>query len=265
MRAVITGGRRGIGRALADELRERGAEVVLIDCAPEVKDTAKDIGAYGIVCDVSDERALTSAAKEALSRIGGVDVLINNAGVSLSGSFSAVSAEDFEWVMRVNFFGVVNGCRIFLPHMRSGAQIINVCSSFAWLGFPGKSAYSASKAGVRAFSESLRVELAPRGIGVTLLFPGPVDTEIVRAGRAVDPAQRAAEADFLASRAIPAKTVARRCIRAIRRNPARIVIGSDYAMIDLISRIWPSLALWLVGRLSRRMPFCFEVSRGDSK
>jgi short-subunit dehydrogenase len=177
--------------------------------------------------------------------------------VSVAGRFAEVSDDDFAWLFGVNFWGVINGCRAFLPLLarQREAHIVNVCSSFAWLGFPGKSAYSSSKAAVRAFSESLRAELAGTPVGVTLLFPGPVATNLVHNGRAVDPQQRQREARFLQSHSLSPARVARRCLAGVRRNRARVLVGFDYRLIDLVARCAPSLALSGVAALHRRLPF----------
>ncbi|MCB9759767.1 MAG: SDR family oxidoreductase [Alphaproteobacteria bacterium] len=254
-RAVVTGGASGIGAALVDALVARGARVVVLDVAEDTAARAEAAGALGLRCDVSEAVQVEAAAARVIAALGGVELLINNAGVSVAGPFDEVPAEDFDWLWRINVMGVVHGCRAFLPHLGPGAHIVNTCSAFAWLGFPGKTAYSASKAAVRAFSEALRAELAPRGVGVTLLFPGPVDTAILRQGRATDPAQREAEVAFLARRSVPPERVAARCLRAVERNQTRVLVSLDYLMLDILARLSPSLALWLVTRLSRRMPF----------
>lgn len=249
-RGVVTGGSRGIGRAIVDALVARHARVVVLDLDP-----SEIPGVVTRRCDVANAGDVEAAAEWAAAELGGVDLLVNNAGVSVAGEFTRVPAADFDWLFGVNFFGTVNSCRSFLPRLSNGGHIVNVASSFAWLGFPGKSAYAASKAAVRAFSESLRVELGERGIGVTLLFPGPVDTGLVRFGRAVDPVQREREAAFLARRAVAPERVAARCLRAVERNRSRVLVGLDYRVVDLLARLSPELALRVVGFLSRRMPF----------
>lgn len=173
------------------------------------------------------------------------------------GRFEAVSLADLDWVFAVNFFGVVHGCHAFLPHLRAAdeAHIVNVGSSFGLLGMAGKSGYSATKAAVRGFSEALRAELAGSRVGLSVLYPGPVNSGIVQRGRVVDPAQREAEARVLASRALPPERAARAMLRAIRRNHARVLVGADYRLIDWVSRLSPALAAWLAGRLARSMPF----------
>jgi len=173
-----------------------------------------------------------------------VHLVINNAAVSATCSFTDTRPADFEWIMRVNFLGVVYGCRIFLPYLleRGEGQIVNVASCFAWLGYPGKTAYASSKAAVRAFSESLRLELANRGIGVTLLYPGPLQTGLVRSGICDSESRREREEKFLKRRGLRVERVARQCFDDLLSNPGRIVIGLDYRLMDLLARFSPRLA-----------------------
>lgn len=283
---MVTGAARGLGEALARGLARRGARVALVDRNPAVIAVAGGLGVdcSGHVVDVADRGAVEALAQAVVERYGRVDLLVNNAGVAVAGEFESVPHADFEWLMNVNFWGVVHGCRAFLPFLRRAASvaveattapststdsttpakrtrgrpaahIVNVVSSFAWLGFPGKSAYSASKAAVRAFSESLRAELATQSVGVTLLFPGPLDTGLIRDGRATDSAQRDEEAAFVAARAIPLERVVARTLRGIERNAARVVIGADYRLLDAAVRLSPTGTLAAVTRARRRFPF----------
>lgn len=163
---VITGAARGLGAALARGVAARGARVAGVDRDTQVIETMRALGAQHTahVTDVADRAAMAALATEIATAHGHVDVLVNNAGVTVAGRFDEVPYEDLAWLMGVNFWGVVHGCRAFLPHLRRQpeAHILNVVSSFAWLGFPGKSAYAASKAAVRALSSrSARSSTAP--------------------------------------------------------------------------------------------------------
>lgn len=251
---VVTGAGSGIGAAIARALDAEGAVLALVDRDPEI---SQHVGRYrratAHVLDVAEGGAWSRLAAE----LGTAHLLVNNAGISVAGRFEDVPADVFDRLIAVNFGGVVHGCRAFLPLLRaqSEAHIVNVCSSFAWLGFPGKSAYAASKAAVRALSESLRAELDGTSVGVTLLFPGPVDTQLLRRGHAVDPAQREREVAFLAGRAIPVERVAARCLAGIRKSQARVLVGLDYRALDLLVRCSPVAAGAAVTALSKRMPF----------
>ena len=226
--AVVTGAARGLGRALADELAARGCRVVPIDL-----DTA----------DVSCERSVQAAAETVKTQYGTIDLLINNAGISISASFVNTASADFDRVIHVNFLGAVYMCRAFLPLFGDdGGQILNVVSCFAWMGFPGKTAYAGSKGALRSFSESLRIELAPRGIGVTQLYSGPLATDIVLAGVAESEEARKREHEFLQQRGLPVDRVAKRALNKLVRNPARIVLGRDYLALDWLARLLPASA-----------------------
>jgi NAD(P)-dependent dehydrogenase (short-subunit alcohol dehydrogenase family) len=259
MVALVTGAASGLGRALALELSRRGVELELLDTdRAGLERVAAECGrSAGVHCtDVSSRDHMGAAAQTVHARHGGLDLLINNAGISISAPFEFSTPENFERVIEVNFLGIVNGCRSFLPLLRGrpSPQILNVASSFAWHGYPGKSAYAASKAAVRAFSESLRGELAGT-VGVTALYPGPLATNIVNRGGAESEESRARENAFLAKRGLALDRVARETLDKLRGNPARILIGFDYRMGDLIARVSPALA----GRLSifaaRRLRF----------
>ncbi|MCU1260493.1 MAG: family oxidoreductase [Bryobacterales bacterium] len=261
--AVITGGAGGLGRALAAELARRGCHIALIDLdANTLAITARELSARGTTvtmhqADVGCEPALEQVSTDILAQHGRVDLLINNAGISISAPFDRTDPAAFEMVIRVNFLGVVYACRAFLPILssRPGGRIVNVASSFAWLGYPGKTAYAASKAAVRAFSECLRLECAATNIGVTVLYPGPLNTNLVRAGAAGSEEQRAKEVAFLEGRGLPLELVARRAIDRLRNNPCRIVIGSDYWLLDVAARISPVLAELLIRKIAGRQTF----------
>ncbi len=255
--AVVTGAARGIGYAIAEQLVQRGATVALLDRDEGVMRVAEELGGTAHLIDVSSNDDWARVREEVLAAHREVHLLVSNAGVSVAGSFEEVSQEDFEWLFGVNFWGAVHGCRALLPTLRAQteAHIVLVCSSFAWLGVPGKSAYASSKAALRALGESLRAELRDTSVGVTTLFPGPVATALVRDGRAVSAAQRDAEAAFLARRAIAPRRVAMRCLDGVRRDRARVVVGVDYRALELAVRLAPQLTHAVVARMSKRLPF----------
>ncbi|MDC0709734.1 SDR family NAD(P)-dependent oxidoreductase [Stigmatella sp. ncwal1] len=261
--AVVTGAASGIGKALAHHLAGEGCHLALVDIdgdglarvRSELASTGRTVSTH--MANVADRTRMFALPEEVLAAHRQVHVLINNAGVSVAGRFEDVSLEDMDWIFGVNFWGMVHGCKAFLPHLRreSEAHIVTLCSSFGLLGFAGKTGYSATKFAVRGFSEALRAELLGSPIGLTTVYPGPVDTNIVRTGRAVHAAQREAEARFVAGRSIPAEQVARRIVRGIRRNSARVLVGLDYHLIDWMTRLSPDLAQELTARQSQRMPF----------
>lgn len=259
--AVVTGAGSGIGLAVARNLVGRGCRLALIDVRGDRLEAARaSLATSGPVvsvhlADVRDDDAVRRAAAEIRRELGPTAVLVNSAGVSLAGPFADTDPDAFDWVMQVNFGGTVRCCRAFLPHLREcgAGQIVNVGSCFGWVGFPAKSAYCASKFAVRGFSESLRAELQPDGIGVTVAYPGPVDSNLVRDGRDTDERAREEEVAFLARRSLAPDLVARRIVRAIERNAARVVVGLDYRAIDLLARLMPSWAPSLLSRFGRRV------------
>lgn len=189
--AVVTGGASGIGLGIAKTLARAGMRIALLDLeeraiAPaeaSVRDVGGDV--VGIPADVSSRYSLDAAAQRVLENYGRVDVLCNNAGVVVLGALAEASAEDWRWVMGVNLMGAVNGVAAFLPHIRAqgGGHIVNTASTQGLSAAPGLGVYSASKYAVVAYSETLRLELAPERIGVSVLCPGVVNTKILEAAR----------------------------------------------------------------------------------
>ncbi len=190
--AVVTGGASGIGAGIARACAEQGMRVVLadIELAPAERFAreleAAGTAAFAVRTDVSDPADLEALADQAFARFGGVDVLFNNAGVAQGGAIHEFSAADWDWLIRVNLFGVVNGCRAFVPRwLASGtrAHVVNTASVGGFLSGPVLGMYSATKYAVVAYSESLALELAQRGIGVSVLCPGWTNTNLGDASR----------------------------------------------------------------------------------
>jgi short-subunit dehydrogenase len=257
--AVITGGAQGLGLALAKELGSRGCHLALVDRDHGALSTARG-ALQGLpvkvavhYADVSHQEDLVRVAEEHPR----VHILINNAAVSITSAFQRIHAADFDQLMRINFMGTVNACRVFLPKLlaQQEGQIVNVCSSFAWAGYAGKTAYASSKAAVRAFSESLRLELAETNVAVTILYPGPLKTGIVMSGISDSVERRALEHRFLQERGIAVEEAAKVAVNKLRGSPQRIVVGRDYKTIDALARLSPSLAAWVLRRASGRLGF----------
>ena len=189
---VVTGGASGIGRGIARALAAEGAHVVVADIeatraeevAAEVR--SKGVKSFGVACDVTERASLEALAERAYGELGRVDILCNNAGVGAPGAVAEVAAADAEWTFAVNLFGVLNGCAVFVPRMRKngGGHILNTGSEHS-LGvpFPGLGIYTASKHAVLGLSDVLRREVQVDGIGVSILCPGPVKTDVWNAGR----------------------------------------------------------------------------------
>ncbi len=187
-------------------------------------------------------------AADVLREHGGVSLLVNNAGAGLFGTFAQLETDEIAWMMNVNFWGVVYGCKAFLTALvaQPDACIVNISSLFGLWGPPGQSAYAASKFAVRGFSESLRAELAASSnVHVVTVHPGGIRTAIARTSRvarAVDPAAAAAMTKKFDQRFLttPPETPASAIVAAIRRRRDRVVVGKDAGKVDLLMRLFPS-------------------------
>ena len=257
--AVITGAGSGIGRAVAQSLARRGCNLALSDVNEAgLAETAALVGAtVRVTChrlDVSDAAAISAFPQQVLEAHPGVDVLVNNAGVALGGTFEQVAASDFEWLFSINFWGVVRMTRAFLPALRASpeARLVNLSSLFGLIAPPGQTAYSASKFAVRGFSEALRHELEGSSVGVTVVHPGGVATSIARSARlpagapssTVEQARAGVEAKLVLPPAVAGETI----VRAVERRRPRVLVGRDARIAAVIERLTPT-GYW---RLLRR-------------
>ncbi|MET7302733.1 SDR family NAD(P)-dependent oxidoreductase [Embleya sp. NPDC005575] len=261
---VVTGAGSGIGRALAYELAAHGARLALADVdaagLDETKARAARLGAREIHCavlDVADRAAVLAWADATADRFGGVDLVINNAGVALTANVEEMSWDDFEWLMGINFWGVAYGTKAFLPHLRRSAEghLVNISSVFGLFGVPSQSAYCAAKYAVRGFTESVRQEmrLSGSGVGVTTVHPGGIKTNIVRNSRAAaghDKDEVVALHD--AASRTSAQRAARIILRGVRRGRARVFVGADATAIDVGSRLLGSIFEPVVRAVSNR-------------
>jgi NAD(P)-dependent dehydrogenase (short-subunit alcohol dehydrogenase family) len=185
--AFITGGANGIGLGLARVLLDEGAKVVIADIREEAVETAlktlNNREVIGLKLDVASRDGFAAAADEAEARLGPVTLLFNNAGINLFKTIDDSSYQDWDWVLGVNLHGVINGVQTFVPRMKErglGGHVVNTASMASFLAGPAPGIYNASKFAVRGLSESLRYSLAPQGIGVSVLCPGLVRSEIYR-------------------------------------------------------------------------------------
>lgn len=248
--AVVTGAASGIGAALAEALAARGCALALADVeATGLRDVAARARRAGVTVsehclDVADNDAVAALPDAVLAEHGRVSVLVNNAGVALGGRFEQVSAEDFDWLVSINFGGVVRLTRAFLPLLRRepAAQLVNLSSVFGIIAPPGQTAYAASKFAVRGFSEALRHELDGSSVGVTVVHPGGVRTAIAANARrtglsnAETEAQAKTWARFLR---LDPRDAAGRIVRGIERREKRVLVGRDAERIALVQRLFP--------------------------
>jgi len=249
--ALITGAASGIGRALAIELARRGCDLALCDIdeaglagTAAVCGGGRSISLHRLdVADADAVAALPEVVRRAHPRL---DILVNNAGVALGGTFEQVSDADMHWLFDINFWGVVRMTRAFLPMMRAGegGRIVNVSSLFGFIAPPGQAAYAASKFAVRAFSESLRHELADTGVSVSTVHPGGVATAIADNARlpgSVDEAEVAAErARFARLLRLTPERAATAIADGLARRRPRIVVGRDAKLMAMLERLMPT-------------------------
>jgi NAD(P)-dependent dehydrogenase (short-subunit alcohol dehydrogenase family) len=257
---VITGAASGIGRATATAFAAAGARVVPIDIDPDgAAKTAADCGSdpsgVELGVDVADRDAVFRLAEQVLQRIGPVDVLVNNAGVGLTGRFLETSAEDWDWVLGVNLRGVIHGCQAFGPAMvqRRSGHVANISSVFGYTPRAQESAYVTTKAAVLALSQSLRADWAPSGVGVSAICPGLIATAIASNTRYLGERARPASVDKvqrLFSHGHPPDKVAGAVVSAVQRNRAVVPVGFEAHLGWVAHRLLPSRAASAIGRVN---------------
>jgi hypothetical protein len=247
--AVITGAGGGIGGALASELAGRGCNVALVDVnAESVEKTANALAGSPVkvsqhVADVTDAARMAQLPGEVLAAHGSVNLLINNAGITLQKSFVTHSLADWERVIGINLWGVLYGCHFFLDALRAAdeAHIVNLSSMSGFLGMPGQSSYCATKAAVKGLSESLWAEFAVYGIGVTSVHPGAIRTEMIKATIAESDDVASAQRNYELAHKIgtDADRAAKIIIEAVEKKKLRVRIGRDAVLLDWLKRIVP--------------------------
>lgn len=267
--AAITGAASGIGRALAVELARRGCHVALsdIDEAGLAETVAMCEGAGVKVTsqrlDVADRDAVFAWADRVVDEHGNVNLVFNNAGVAVAATVEAVDFADFEWLMSINFWGVVYGTKAFLPHLKASGEghIVNLSSVFGLLSIPGQSVYNSAKFAVRGFTDALRMELEiePCGVSATTVHPGGVKTNIARNARIDDSMaelaggrEKARERFDRIAMTKPEKA-ARHILRAVEHDRRRVLVGHDARFLDLVSRLPAGIFQRVLIRGARRM------------
>ncbi len=246
--AVITGAGSGIGRALAQHLHGAGCDLYLSDVdSAGLAQTRESLGATALVetavVDVADREAVNQWAGRIAAARGHVDIVINNAGVALAERVDQANYADIQWLMGINFWGVVHGTMAFLPLLEKSAagHLVNISSVFGIIGVPTQSAYNAAKFAVRGYTESLRQEMAGSGLHVCCVHPGGIRTNIARRSRGgggTTAEERGAEFEKYA-RTSP-ETAAAQILRAIEKRKKRLLIGADARYISLIARLFPA-------------------------
>ncbi len=249
--AVITGAAGGIGSALARRLGAEGCRLALVDLHPiSFSERAPAITTHAM--DVSDAAAWEALAGEVAGAHGGADILINNAGVTIHGTFADQSLDDLKRILGVNLDGVLYGCRAFLPQLRARrGHVVNVSSLAGRVAFPYQSTYCATKFAVRGFSAALRMELAASGVGVTAVMPGAVATRLLERAQSYDQTASRKMAELMIEHGARPERVAERVVRAIRANEPEALIGWDAHVTAAVQSLAPS-ALYRVMALAFR-------------
>lgn len=262
--AAITGAGSGIGRALALGLARQGCHVALSDVnSAGLKETAELVRKLGVkaseaLVNVADRDAVQAWADQVMAEYGQVNAIFNNAGVAQGGTVEGNDYADYEWVMSINFWGVVNGTKAFLPYLKSSGEghIVNTSSIFGLFAQPGMSAYNASKFAVRGFTESLRQELdiAACGVSASCVHPGGIKTNIAITARMNDSLASVTGQDANQARQqfndqllrTTPEQAAKVIINGVLANKRRILIGGDAIASDLMQRLLPALYQRLV-------------------
>ena len=270
--AAITGAGSGIGRALATELARRGCHLALSDINDDgLAETVGMCEGSGVKVtsahlDVADRAAMFVWADQVVADHGKVNLIFNNAGVALGATIKSMKIEDFQWLMGINFWGVVHGTQAFLPHLEASGEghVINLSSVFGLISIPTQSAYNSAKFGVRGFTDALRMELEieKSNVSATTVHPGGIKTNIARNARMDESVLSFGETaetvgdDFEKLAKTTPDKAAVQILTAVERNRRRALIGPDATAIDLVARMPAGLyqRLLVFGSRHRRLP-----------
>ena len=263
---VITGAGSGIGRSLALECARRGSLLAISDIDEVgLAETVSMVEATGVRevhsarLDVADRTAFATYAAEVASHFGRVNVVVNNAGVALTGHLADLAYDDMEWIVGINLWGVVYGTKEFLPHLIASGDghIVNMSSLFGLVSVPGQAMYNSTKYAVRGMSEALREEMLVAGhpVGVTVVHPGGIKTAIVRNARVAHTQDKQATAEWFEKKL--ARTTPERAaeviVRAVLRNQARCLVGADAHALHHLAKLTGARYQDIVARVSKRM------------
>ena len=268
--AAITGAGSGMGRSLAIKLAERNCSVAISDVNEDnLAETARLAGRYGAKVtrtrvDVAKKDEVYAWADEVVRDHGKCNLIFNNAGVGFGSTVEGFGYEDAEWIVQINFWGVVYGTKAFLPHLRASGDghVVNTSSLFGLLGFPGQSAYNATKFAVRGFTEALAIELqmmdAP--VRATCVHPGGIKTNIARAARLHASVGDLGVKDLANSHEkfekhfrVTADDAAETILRGVQKNKRRVLVGTDAKAYDLVQRFMPGRYHWVLAKAARLM------------
>lgn len=255
--AAITGAGSGIGRGLAINLAKQGCDLALSDVNKNgLSETVNEARGHGVkvsyrILDVANREDVYRWADEVVAEHGRVNMIFNNAGVALSGTVDALSIEDYEWIMNINFWGVMYGTKAFLPHLEASGEghVINISSVFGLTSQPLMSGYNASKFAVRGFTESLRQDLEITGscVSSTCVHPGGIKTNIARDARISDStfgitggSKEATLAEYEKLFIHTPDSAAKVILDGVKKNKRRVLIGADARVFDGLARVLPT-------------------------
>lgn len=263
---VVTGAGSGIGRALAVNLARRGSLLALSDVdetgLAETVELARRAGAVEVRSDrldVADRDAMSRYALDVVQQFGRVNVVINNAGVSLTGDFTDLEYNDIDWIVGVNLWGVLHGTKEFLPHLIASGDghVVNLSSLFGLISMPGQSIYNATKYAVRGMTEALREEMLVAGhpVGVTAVHPGGIKTAIARNSRVSAKEDKAATAELFDKKLakMSPEKAAEIIVNGILKNKARVLVGADAHALHHAAKLLGSRYQDVVARASQKV------------
>jgi NAD(P)-dependent dehydrogenase (short-subunit alcohol dehydrogenase family) len=246
-RVFITGAGSGLGRAIALEFAGKGWNICICDInksrALETSDLVKNKGGHPLVIegDVTDFSVLEKAAKEIETKWGGLDILVNNAGIAAGGYMEQIPLERWEQIIDINLKSVIYGCKVFIPLLKkqsSGGHIVNVASSAGIVSLPEMASYNLTKAGVISLSETLKIELAPHNIGVTVVAPTFFKTNLMESFSSTNERQRKMAEIFFNNAKSSSEDIARHAILCIRRNRLYAIQQPDGKIAWLFKRFF---------------------------
>jgi short-subunit dehydrogenase len=267
--AAITGAGSGMGRTLAVALARRGCHVAVSDVNEgSLAETATLAAQHGVkvtsrTVDVAKRDEVYAWADEVVRDHGRCNLVFNNAGVAHSSTIEGIDYADFEWIVGINFWGVVYGTKAFLPHLKASGDghVVNTSSLFGLVGIPSQGTYNATKFAVRGFSEALREELEVTGapVSATCVHPGGIKTNIARSAR-VDPSVKhlgvkdveKSRASFEKMFRVTAEDAAETILRGVQRNARRVLVGMDAHFLDALQRLMPASYQKIVAVAARR-------------
>jgi NADP-dependent 3-hydroxy acid dehydrogenase YdfG len=263
---VITGAGSGIGRALSLNLSRQGARLALSDVDEGgLAETVRLAEAAGVRevrsdrLDVADRAAFEAYAAAVADHFGRVDLVVNNAGVALAGDLEDLEWSDMDWIMGINFWGVVHGTKFFLPHLiaSGGGHLVNISSLFGLISMPGQSMYNAAKYAVRGLSEAVREEMLVAGhpVGVTVVHPGGIKTAIARNARVSAREDKESTAKFFDEKLakMTPERAAEIILKGVQADKARVLVGLDAHALHHLAKLTGSRYQDLVARAGRKV------------